>query len=878
MTQAPTKPDPAGLWHAALRPGVRWVVQRPLSQRQTLLGLLALLALVAGVFWAVTDHLDHFHRTQRANQALALLPSLNRLAVALPDAPRDGADRQALGADERARLQAALQAARVAMDTDVAAVAKPRWISLASQLDALLQPVAAKAGPPASPAAPTAATVATAATAATAATSAPSATAPSGPAERPTADRPTAGSPLVERPPASLLLQELRGLQTQVLDHAQPPGDLHTALQVMADLSRHHTPLLIDALGHTAELAGSGLALPSGAQRILVQQALQRLVDRAQDLHRQGAGPLPAMAPARQAVETWLAATAGAADAQASARLQALNQGASQAVLLLADELQARLDEALSARARQSLITAFLAPLAGGLLALLQGYLLLCHGAGLREAVEVLRAQALAAAEGDLTGRIETTGTDELAELAHAFDTMLRRLSATVSEIHTSAACVSQAGDQLSEDGDAVARGASTEVELLQGTLVALAELRSGASAQADAAQTLASLTAGLRTQAESSSSAVHAAQDTIGRLEASTRRVAEVNNMIDDIAFQTNLLALNAAVEAARAGEAGKGFSVVAAEVRALAQRCAEAASEVRDLIDRTTGQVVDTTGHIRLSCTALAGLSGHVDNIATRLGQITDSSARQSQGLDDTSDLLQGAESVINDILAAAARARQSSSAVRQRADELKRGVAGVRVRHGGADDARALVERAVAHAQRVGTMTAIKDFASSDSGFQVAGAQLYVFGRDARVHVASGRPDWTGSTLFDLPLVSSQQVDGFVRDAWSAADRGGGWIDHVMPGKDGQSLESRTSFVAMLDDQHLVGCPVTRRQVSAVAGAPRSAALVPLAGPHDDGGPLDLAPDAPMALPDDPAAMADADADADAPVARDEATATA
>jgi len=237
-------------------------------------------------------------------------------------------------------------------------------------------------------------------------------------------------------------------------------------------------------------------------------------------------------------------------------------------------------------------------------------------------------------AAGDLTARVPDLG-GEFAALQDNFNQALTALEATVGTIGQAQQSVQEASDSLGNSTDELARRTEQQAAALEQTAAALDEITATVKASSTQATEAGHLVGSTRQAATSSVEIVRSAITAMGRIEESSSQIAQILKVIDDIAFQTNLLALNAGVEAARAGDAGRGFAVVAQEVRDLAGRSANAAKEIKGLIEQSGAQVSSGVDLVNKTGDSMSRIEQQIAEVATRIDAITTSAREQATGL---------------------------------------------------------------------------------------------------------------------------------------------------------------------------------------------------------------------------------------------------
>jgi methyl-accepting chemotaxis protein len=247
------------------------------------------------------------------------------------------------------------------------------------------------------------------------------------------------------------------------------------------------------------------------------------------------------------------------------------------------------------------------------------------------QAVEVVRRIA----EGDFTTHVPVRSDDE-SSLLHGIAMLRDKLGNLIRDVHQSSGEVDTAAKEINSSIVELSDRTAGQASNLEETASNMEEMTATVKQNADNARHANDLAGAARKQAEVGGEVVNRAVTAMAEINTSSRRIADIIGVIDEIAFQTNLLALNAAVEAARAGEQGRGFAVVATEVRNLAQRSAQAAREIKTLIQDSVLKVQDGSNLVDESGRHLHEIVTSVKKVADIISEIASASQEQARGLE--------------------------------------------------------------------------------------------------------------------------------------------------------------------------------------------------------------------------------------------------
>ncbi|WP_417642563.1 methyl-accepting chemotaxis protein [Enterobacter kobei] len=271
----------------------------------------------------------------------------------------------------------------------------------------------------------------------------------------------------------------------------------------------------------------------------------------------------------------------------------------------------------------------------------------------------------------DLSQRLPENGNDEIAEIAHAFNAFSDKLAVVMVKLRDSSTSVKFAAQEIAAGNQDLSGRTEQAASSLRGTASAIEQITASVGQSTDSAAQANSQAQAASDAASRGGQVVKQAITTMQSIEEASAKIGDITSVIDGIAFQTNILALNAAVEAARAGEQGRGFAVVAGEVRTLASRSAQAAKEIKSLIESTTQSVSTGSRYVRLAGESMGDIVSGIDSVSVIMREITVATSEQMKGIQEINHAVidldrmvqQNAELVVES--AAAAGALQSQAA---------------------------------------------------------------------------------------------------------------------------------------------------------------------------------------------------------------------
>ena len=281
--------------------------------------------------------------------------------------------------------------------------------------------------------------------------------------------------------------------------------------------------------------------------------------------------------------------------------------------------------------------------------------------------------RAISSGTNDLSQRLPETGNDEVAQIAHAFNAFSDKLSGVMVQLRDSSASVQSAAREIAAGNQDLSGRTEQAASSLRETASAVEQITASVAQSTDSATAANTQAANASQAASRGGEVVTNAINTMQTIESASAKIGDITGVIDSIAFQTNILALNAAVEAARAGEQGRGFAVVAGEVRNLASRSAQAAKEIKTLIDATTESVATGSRYVRLAGESMQEIVTSIGSVSGIMREISIASSEQMKGIQEINHAVTDLDRMVQQNAELVVQSAAAADALQGQAGEL-------------------------------------------------------------------------------------------------------------------------------------------------------------------------------------------------------------